>query len=176
MKIFLNIISLLVFFTVYHNYNIYIATNILMLISTISFFINYMFYKKIDITDIVNISFILIFGYLTIHLHNAMFIKWKITILYFIISIIFYYYHLKKKTLFITTIFKNKKFLSNQTWKKLNLAWGGFFLLCGILNIYIIYFLSETLWIYFKILGLPILTLLFIIINLIYIYIIYKKN
>ena len=51
-----------------------------------------------------------------------------------------------------------------------NLAWAVFFILCGLANIYIAFWLPQNIWVNFKVFGLTALTLIFTLLSGIYIY------
>jgi intracellular septation protein len=51
--------------------------------------------------------------------------------------------------------------LDATSWRKLNLAWVGFFVVAGVLNLYVAYRYSEATWVNFKLFGLMGLTLAF---------------
>ena len=60
--------------------------------------------------------------------------------------------------------------LPQPVWSKLNLAWAIFFILCGLANIYIAFWLPQNIWVNFKVFGLTALTLIFTLLSGIYIY------
>ena len=60
--------------------------------------------------------------------------------------------------------------LPQQVWSRLNLAWAVFFILCGLANIYIAFWLPQNIWVNFKVFGLTALTLVFTLLSGIYIY------
>ncbi len=60
--------------------------------------------------------------------------------------------------------------LPQSVWSKLNLAWAVFFILCGLANIYIAFWLPQNIWVNFKVFGLTALTLIFTLLSGIYIY------
>jgi intracellular septation protein len=51
--------------------------------------------------------------------------------------------------------------LEAADWRKLNLAWVGFFLVAGVLNLYVAFRFDEATWVNFKLFGLMGLTLAF---------------
>jgi intracellular septation protein len=51
--------------------------------------------------------------------------------------------------------------LDTASWKRLNLMWVAFFLVAGTLNIYVAYHYDEATWVNFKLFGLMGLTLVF---------------
>ena len=50
------------------------------------------------------------------------------------------------------------------------IAWALFFIVCGLANIYIAFWLPQNIWVNFKVFGLTALTLLFTLLSGIYIY------
>jgi intracellular septation protein len=59
--------------------------------------------------------------------------------------------------------------LPKSIWSRLNLAWVAFFVVVGIVNLYVAYNFSEEIWVDFKLFGMLGLTILFIILQGIYI-------
>lgn len=60
--------------------------------------------------------------------------------------------------------------LPDKVWSNLNLAWAVFFLACGLANIYVAFWLPQSVWVNFKVFGLTVLTLVFTLLSGIYIY------
>ena len=58
--------------------------------------------------------------------------------------------------------------LSFKVWRTLNLAWVGFFILSGAVNLYVAFTFSEDIWVDFKLFGLLGMTVVFIILQGIY--------
>ncbi|XRX43301.1 MAG: inner membrane-spanning protein YciB [Buchnera aphidicola (Tetraneura sorini)] len=170
MKSLLNFIPMLTFFIAYKVKDIFMATNLLIVMSSIVCLINWTFYKKIEVIEMISFFFILFFGSLTTFFHNSNFIKMKVSVLYFLFSIaLLVSFNLNKP---IINFFINEMdvHLTKNQWQILNFAWSFFFFLCGVLNLYIIFYCSEMYWIYFKIIGLTIMTIIFMIINFLYIF------
>lgn len=99
MKQLREFIPLIVFFIVYKMSDIYTATAALMITMTLSFILSYFQNgKKTDKMQIITLAMILVFGSLTLILHDDVFIKWKVTAVYGLFAI----------ALFVTQfIFKN---------------------------------------------------------------------
>ena len=51
-----------------------------------------------------------------------------------------------------------------------NLGWVGFFTLCGLLNLYVAFNLSQEMWVNFKVFGLLGMTLVFTLLSGVYLY------
>ena len=60
--------------------------------------------------------------------------------------------------------------LPDHVWNTLNISWAIFFLLCGLANIYVAFWLPQEVWVNFKVFGLTVLTLLFTLLSGVYIY------
>lgn len=173
MKHILNILQMLIFFIFYKFYNIFVASGSLIVTSGLICIFHWIFSHELDKINLFSLFIVSLFSFLTIFFHNAQFIKWKITIIYTILSII----------LFLSQFFTNKSILqrclekdikiSDISWYKINLFWSIFFLFCAFLNVYIASYFSEKTWVIFKVFGVTILMFFFILITSIYIN--YKK-
>jgi intracellular septation protein len=60
--------------------------------------------------------------------------------------------------------------LPDHVWNRLNFCWAIFFLVCGLANIYVAFWLPQELWVNFKVFGLTALTLVFTLLSGVYIY------
>ena len=58
--------------------------------------------------------------------------------------------------------------LPAHIWPRLNMAWALFFLLMGLLNVYVIYHFDTNAWVNFKLFGTLGITVLFIILQALY--------
>ena len=107
---------------------------------------------------------------MTIFFHNDEFIKWKVTVIYvlFASALLFSQWVMKKPL--IQRMLGKELTLPQQVWSRLNLAWAVFFILCGLANIYIAFWLPQNIWVNFKVFGLTALTLVFTLLSGVYIY------
>jgi intracellular septation protein len=58
--------------------------------------------------------------------------------------------------------------LPPAVWSRLNLLWVAFFLFCGSLNLYVAYHFNEQTWVNFKLFGMFGLTIVFVLLQSIY--------
>ena len=58
----------------------------------------------------------------------------------------------------------------DRVWDNVNLGWVGFFTLCGLLNLYVAFNLSQEMWVNFKVFGLLGMTLVFTLLSGVYLY------
>ncbi|SLM63141.1 MULTISPECIES: septation protein A [Dickeya] len=170
MKQLIDFIPLIVFFVCYKLYDIYVASGALIAATAAALLLSWVLYRKIEKMMLVTFLMVAIFGTLTLVFHNDQFIKWKVTIIYslFAIALLFSQFVMKKPL--IQRMLGKELVLPQGVWGKLNIAWALFFLLCGCANIYIAFWLPQSVWVDFKVFGLTGLTLVFTLVCGIYIY------
>jgi len=111
---------------------------------------------------------IVVFGGLTVWLHNAWFIKWKPSILYWIFALMLLGGRWIWKRNLLGALLSEEFALPPQIWDRLMYAWVGFFVLVGAANVLVAYSWSTDAWLNFKTFGLPGSTLLFSIVSSLY--------
>ncbi|QIQ21618.1 septation protein A [Zophobihabitans entericus] len=176
MKQLLDFIPLVIFFILFKVYDIYIGVTGLMIASTVALIITWIIYKKIEKVALFAYLMIIIFGALTLYFRNPDFIKWKVTIIYFIFAIILLASQLIFKKPLLQKLLGKELNLPTQIWNKLNFSWVIFFIVCALANLYITYSMSQEFWVTFKTFILPGITLVFTILSGIYIYKQIDKN
>lgn len=108
----------------------------------------------------ISLGVILVFGTLTIALHNEMFIKWKPTILYWIFGAILLYGIVTGKN-FMTMLLKKQLTLPKECWDATQKIWCVFFAFVGLVNLAVAYLCSTDTWVNFKMFGLLGITFVF---------------
>lgn len=170
MKQLLEFIPLVIFFVCYKVYDIHFASGALIVATALPPLFTWVKYRKVDTMAIVTFLLVLLFGTLTLIFHNDMFIKCKVTVFYTLLSLVLILGQLVFKKNFLQHLLGKNFILPEKVWHNFSLAWAMFFLLCGLINIYIAFWLSQSIWVNFKVFGLPVLTLLFSLISGLYIY------
>jgi len=171
MKQLLEFIPLVIFFIVYKMVDIYAATGALMVAMTLTFIYSYFKNgKKAEKMQIVTLVMILVFGTLTLVLHDDVFIKWKVTLVYalFSIGLLVTQFIFKKPA--IKQMLGKELELPEHVWSNLNLAWAIFFAILGAVNVYVAFNMSQEVWVNFKVFGLLAVTLLFTVLSGVYLY------
>ena len=108
----------------------------------------------------ISLAIIVVFGSLTLILHDATFIKVKPTILYWVFSALLVFAHATNRN-FIRKILGEQIELSCAAWRTLQLAWLGFFFITGALNLLVAFTCETETWVNFKLFGILGLTLAF---------------
>jgi intracellular septation protein len=109
--------------------------------------------KKVEVMLWVSLAIIVVFGGATLLFHDATFIKWKPTVLYWLIAGTLAGAALFLKRNLIRSLMQEQIELPEPVWVKLNLSWIGFFAVMGVLNLYVAFSYSEETWVDFKLYG-----------------------
>lgn len=125
--------------------------------------------KRVDMMLWVTFALVVLLGGATIWFHNATFIKWKPSVLYWVMGLAFW----TSQTLFrknlLQTMIGEQLVLPAPVWQRLNLAWIAFFGLLGLLNLYVAYSFTTSTWFTFKAFGVTGLMLVFMVVQGFYI-------
>ncbi|TVO39469.1 septation protein A [Vibrio algivorus] len=169
MKQLIDFIPLIIFFFLYKSYDIYVATGALIVATAIQIGVIYFLYKKVEKMQLITFAMVAIFGGMTLFFHNDNFIKWKVTVIYALFAIgLLVMDYLGKPV--IKGMLSKEITVPDGVWKRVNLAWVGFFTVCAALNIYVAYELPLDVWVNFKVFGLLIATFAFTILSGVYVY------
>lgn len=169
MKFLFDLFPIILFFIAFKFGDIYTATIVAMIATIVQILWVYYRHRKIDAMQWVSLVMIIVFGSLTIFLHDKTFIQLKPTALYWLFS----------GALFISAQFFSKNWIqvlmgkqvtlkpekSQSVWHQLNMAWALFFFMMGALNLYIAFEYSEEAWVNFKLFGSTALLIIFVIIQ-----------
>lgn len=170
MKQLLDFLPLVVFFVFYKMYDIFVASGALIAATALALIFTWIKYRKVEKMTLITFAMVAIFGTLTLVFHNDEFIKWKVTVIYVLFSVALLVSQLVLKKPLIQRMLGKELTLPDPVWNKLNLSWAIFFLLCGLANIYVAFWLPQEVWVNFKVFGLTALTLVFTLLSGVYIY------
>lgn len=176
MKLLFDLFPVILFFIAFKTYDIYIATAVAIAASVIQISFVYFKNKKIDKMHIITLSLIIILGGATLILHDETFIKWKPSIVNWGFALAFFASHFIGKKPIIRRMLDETIQLPSHAWNMLSNMWIVFFIFSGVANIYVAYNYDTDTWVNFKLFGLMGLTLVFIIIQGIYISRFFKNN
>ena len=109
--------------------------------------------KKIDLMLWITFVLVVVLGGATVWFHNATFIKWKPSVLYWAMGLSFWISQAIFRKNLLHTLIGEQLELPPKVWQRLNFAWIAFFALMGLLNLYVAYSYSTATWASFKAFG-----------------------
>jgi intracellular septation protein len=109
---------------------------------------------------VITAIIVVVFGGLTLILHNDLFIKLKPTIIYVLFGAVLLGGLMFGKS-FLGVVFDSLFHLTEEGWRKLTLRWALFFLVLAVLNEIVWRSTSTDVWVDFKVFGVMPLTLVF---------------
>jgi len=163
MKILFDFFPVLFFFIAYKFAGIYIATYVAVAIAAIQLLFHYMKHKKFDGLQVVTLVLLILLGGATIWLHDDVFIKWKPSIINWILGAVFLGSEFFSKLPLVQHLMQSHIRLPKIIWRRLNRIWALFFISMGFVNLYVIYHFTTDVWVNFKLFGMLGLTFVFVV-------------
>jgi intracellular septation protein len=100
-------------------------------------------------------------------LHDARFIQWKPTVLLGVAALAFLGSSLIGRQplarRMLEGVFPEPLEVSAHTWLVLNALWAAWFALLAVANIYVAHNFSESVWVHFKVIGITVAMIVFMI-------------
>ena len=168
MKLLFDFFPIILFFIAFKLFNIYVATAVAMIASLAQVIGYRLKQQRFEFIHLITLVIILLLGGATILAHNPMFIKWKPTVVYWLLAVIFFISQFIGEKTLLQRMLANKIVLTAATWKRLNLIWITFFTAMGGINLYVAYHYPTNTWVNFKLFGILGLTIVFVLLQSIY--------
>jgi intracellular septation protein len=165
MGFFFDIFPIILFFAAFKLKGIYVATGVAIAATIVQAIYSYFKKGKIEPMLIVSLVVVSVFGGATLLLKNEIFIKWKPSVIYWLIAIALLLAHLVFKKNLMMALMKKQIELPQKIWDRVNIWWATFFATMGILNLIVVYNFSTELWVNFKLFGVTGLMLVFLLIQ-----------
>ena len=124
--------------------------------------------KKIDTMLWVSLGLVTALGSATIYFHSESFIKWKPTVLYWVMGGALLFGQLVLKKNGIKSLMGAQMNLPDSIWRMVNLTWVGFFTVMGFLNLWVASNFPTSTWVNFKLFGGLGLMLVFVLVQAVY--------
>ena len=154
MKILIDFFPILLFFGAYKLYDIYFGTGVLMAATLVHMGLIYALDRKLQAMHKITLALILVFGSLTLLLHDERFIKWKPTVLYGATAIALALAGWGYKKNFLKLMLGSQLELPDPVWMRLNLVWVVYSAFMSLINAYVAAFYSNEDWVNFTLWGL----------------------
>ena len=158
---------LIVFFVTYRLLGIYWATAALMIGCVLQLMVHRIRSGKYKTMHIVVAAVALVLGSATLLLHDRRFIQWKPTVLLALGAVAFFgSMFVGKQPLarrMLEAAFPERLEISPRAWLLINSLWVGWLALLAVANLYVARNFAESSWVNFKIFGITIATMIFMI-------------
>jgi intracellular septation protein len=166
MQALLEFAPLLAFIIAYKLGGLYTATAVLMAGMVVLLAVDYILHRRIPPMHALSAVLVFFLGGLTLILHDKHFIQIKPTALFWLAGLAsLASFWIGERTLterMFSAALQEQMRVPRKAWRKLNAAWVVFYGLLGALNLLLAYRVSESVWVNFKVYGLPIITLVFV--------------
>ena len=119
--------------------------------------------QKVDLMLWVSLALVTALGSATIYFHSENFIKWKPTVLYWVMGGSLLVGQLVFGKNGIKSLMGAQMSLPDAVWRRVNFSWVGFFAVMGVINLWVAFNFPTSTWVNFKLFGSMGLMLLFIL-------------
>jgi intracellular septation protein len=109
--------------------------------------------RKIDTMLWVSLGLVTALGGATIYFHSESFIKWKPTVLYWVMGGALAVGQLFFRKNGIQSLMGAQMVLPEPVWRKVNYSWMAFFAVMGFVNLWVAFNFSTATWVNFKLFG-----------------------
>ena len=185
MKLFFDLLPIVLFFVAYKMYDIYVATTVLMVAMSVQVAGMYFLKGKVEKMHIFTLLAILILGGLTLLLRDERFVMWKPTIVNWVLGIVFFGSQFVGEKSIVQRMLEQHFEMPKKMWSWTNASWAIFFFVSGVLNLLVAPLYGsgeaaervslvdvsmifrgenpEATWVNFKLFGLTALSMIFMV-------------
>ena len=163
MKLLFDLFPVILFFIAYKMYDIYTATAVIIVASIAQVAYFYIKHKRVEKMHIITLVLILVLGGLTLVLQDENFIKWKPSIVNWGFALVFLGSHYIGQKPIVERMMGQAIALPDHIWIRLSWLWIVFFIVSGLTNLYVAFNYDTDTWVNFKLFGLMVVILTFLI-------------
>lgn len=166
MQLLFDFLPVIAFFAAYKlSGSIFVATAVIIVAVVAQTTLQWFRHRKVSSMALISGTLVLVFGGLTLLIHDKAFIQWKVTIVNWLFAIAFIASRYFGERTIIERLLGENLQLEPALWHRLNWAWSVFFLILGSVNLYVAYNYPEAVWVNFKLFGVLGLTIVFALVQ-----------
>ncbi|MDB5987550.1 MAG: septation protein [Nevskia sp.] len=165
MDLLIDFIPALAFYAAYKLYDFYVATGVLIVVSLVMLLISWLRTRKLRKNQVFVAACAVVFGGLTLWLHDPEFLKLKLSLIYGVFCLALIGSQFVGKRVLMERIGESTIKLPPHIWRRLNLLWALFFAFCAGLNLFIARNYSDAVWVNFKLYGFSIMIFVFLLLH-----------
>ncbi len=124
--------------------------------------------KKVDTMLWVSLALVTVLGGATIYFHSENFIKWKPTVLYWVMGAALLVGQVVFDKNGIKSLMGAQMKLPDSVWRTVNFSWVGFFAVMGVVNLWVAFNFPTSTWVNFKLFGGMGLMLVFVLLQAVF--------
>lgn len=153
MKLLIDFLPIALFFAAFKLWGIYVATAVAIVATVAQIAYLRLRHGRVEPMQWMSLGVIVLFGGATLLAQSETFIKWKPTVLYWLMGGALLVGQVLLRKNFIRTLMGSQITLPDAAWRQLNWAWTGFFAVMGVLNLWVAHRFDTDTWVSFKLFG-----------------------
>ncbi|ADC62275.1 septation protein A [Allochromatium vinosum] len=139
MKLLIDFLPILLFFVAYKFAGIYWATAVAIGATAVQVAWFWARRRRVETLPLATLGLLVVFGGLTIALHDPIFVMWKPTLVNWLFAAVFIGSHWIGQRTLIERMMGQAIELPQPIWARLNALWSGFFVFLGLANLFVVY-------------------------------------
>jgi intracellular septation protein len=153
LKLLLDFFPIILFFAAFKLWDIYVATGVAIVATILQ--IGWLRYStgKVEPMQWLSLGIIVLFGGATILAHDDTFIKWKPTVLYWLMGGTLAAGLLVFRKNLLKSLMGAQMQLPDAGWRAMTWSWVTFFAVMGVLNLWVAFNFDTDTWVNFKLFG-----------------------
>ena len=168
MKFLIDFFPILLFFAAFKVWGVFVATGVAIVATFAQIAYLRMKTGKVEPMQWISLGVIVVFGGATLLFHDENFIKWKPTVLYWVMAAVLLGSQWILKKNLMQKLMGSQVQLPQPVWNTVNYSWAVFFIVMGIINIWVAYHYDLDTWVTFKMFGGLGLMVVFVIAQAVY--------
>ena len=153
MKLLVDFFPIILFFVAFKFAGIYVATGVAIAATVVQIAWLRHSHGKVEPMQWVSLAVIVLFGGATIALQNETFIKWKPTVLYWLMAGTLMAGQLVFRKNLLKSLMGSQMELPDAAWRATNWSWIVFLAAMGAVNLWVAFNFDTNTWVNFKLFG-----------------------